>query len=69
MTDALAVEAKAYGEAWQATRRSLLLIVPSVVARMEHNMLFNTEHPEFHQVRHGLHRPVWWDRRLFGRSG
>jgi RES domain-containing protein len=63
------MEAKAYGEAWQAARRSLLLIVPSVMARMEHNMLINSEHPEFRQVRHGLHRPVWWDRRLFERSG
>jgi RES domain-containing protein len=30
--DALAVEAKAYGEAWQAAQGSLLLIVPSVVS-------------------------------------
>jgi RES domain-containing protein len=67
--DALAVEAKAYGEAWQAAQGSLLLIVPSVVARMEHNILINPEHPEFRQVWHGLHRPVWWDRRLFGRGG
>jgi RES domain-containing protein len=67
--DALAVDAKAYGEAWQAARRSLLLIVPSVVAAMEHNILINPDHPEFRHVTHGLHRPVWWGRRLFGRSG
>lgn len=56
---------KAFGAAWQRSRRSLLLIVPSVVARMEHNFLLNPEHPEFPQVTHGLHRPVWWDSRLF----
>jgi RES domain-containing protein len=60
---------KAFGEAWQKSRRSLLLLlVPSVVARMERNVLLNPEHPEFPQVTHGLHHPVWWDRRLFARS-
>ncbi len=58
--------AKAFGAAWQASCRSLLLIVPSVVARMEQNFLFNPEHPQFTRLTHGLHRPVWWDARLFG---
>lgn len=57
---------RVFGEAWQQQRRSLILLVPSVVARMERNILLNPDHPEFHQVTHGLHRPVWWDRRLFG---
>jgi RES domain-containing protein len=56
---------KAYGEAWQRSTCSLLLIVPSVVARMEHNLLVNPSHPEVRQVAHGLHQPIWWDRRLF----
>lgn len=55
-----------YGAAWQRERRSLLLIVPSLVARMERNLLLNPEHPEFGRVTCGLHRPVWWDARLFG---
>jgi RES domain-containing protein len=59
---------KAFGAAWQGSKRSLLLIVPSVVARMEHNFLFNPEHPAFPQVTHGLHRPIWWDSRLFAPS-
>ena len=59
---------KPYGEAWQQSRRSLLLLVPSVVARMEHNILVNQDHPEFPKVTHSLHQPVWWDRRLFGSS-
>jgi RES domain-containing protein len=57
---------KAYGEAWQQSRRSLLLIVPSVVARLETNILINPDHSEFPQISHGLHQPVWWDARLFG---
>ena len=61
--------AKEVGEGWQRSGRSLLLIVPSIVARMERNFLLNPEHPEFPRVTHGLHRPVWWDRRLFARCG
>jgi RES domain-containing protein len=57
---------QAYGEAWQTARRSLLLLVPSVVARMELNVLINPEHVEFPNITHSLHQPVWWDRRLFG---
>ncbi len=58
--------AKAYGAAWQQSRRSLLLIVPSVAARMERNVLINTGHPEAHRITHSLHQPIWWDGRLFG---
>ncbi len=57
--------AKAFGEAWRRSMRSLLLIVPSVVARMERNLLINDGHPEARQVTHGLHAPIWWDGRLF----
>lgn len=56
---------RAFGEAWQQQRRSLLLLVPSVLARMETNILVNPEHAEFPQVTHSLHQPVWWDSRLF----
>ena len=57
---------RAYGEAWQTSRRSLLLLVPSIVARMELNVLINPEHGEFPRITHSLHQPVWWDKRLFG---
>jgi RES domain-containing protein len=56
---------RAYGEAWQQGKRSLILIVPSVVARIEKNILINPEHPEFPQIETSLHQPVWWDKRLF----
>jgi RES domain-containing protein len=54
-----------YGDAWQQSKRSLLLIVPSVVAREEQNILINPQHPEFAQVSAGLAMPIWWDARLF----
>lgn len=56
---------KPFGQTWQQQKRSLLLIVPSVVARIEKNFLINPQHPEFRQLTTGLHQPVWWDRRLF----
>lgn len=63
--DPLATDAKTFGQAWQMSQRSVLLIVPNVVARMEHNFLINQDHPEIGKIRYGLHRPVWWDARLF----
>lgn len=60
-----AAASKAFGAAWQASRRSLLLIVPSVVARPERNFLLNPHHPAFGRLQPSLHQPVWWDRRLF----
>ena len=63
--DPLGSDSKAYGEAWQISKRSLLMIVPSIVARMEHNYLINPNHSDFHKIQTSLHRPVWWDERLF----
>jgi RES domain-containing protein len=59
------VVSKAYGAAWQRSNRSLLLIVPSVVARMENNVLINDGHPEARRITTSLHQPIWWDKRLF----
>ena len=67
--DASCGASRAFGAAWQRSGRSMLLIVPSVVARIEHNFLLNPDHPEFPRVTHGLHRPVWWDSRLFAPDG
>ena len=63
--DASGAVARAFGEQWALESRSLLLIAPSVVARMENNLMLNPAHPEFTRVRHGLDQPVWWDQRLF----
>jgi RES domain-containing protein len=39
--------------------------VPSLVARIERNILINPEHPEFPRITHDPAQPVWWDARLF----
>lgn len=57
---------KDFGERWCVEKRSVVLIVPSVVARLENNILINPAHSDFPAIRASLHQPVFWDRRLFG---
>jgi RES domain-containing protein len=57
--------ARAFGSAWLDENRSAILMVPSVVARMEQNVLINPAHPEASQIKPGLEHPIWWDQRLF----
>ena len=61
-----ATVSKAFGERWCAERRSAILLVPSVVERLDRNVLINPAHPEFGMIQASLHEPVYWDRRLFG---
>ena len=63
-----ATVSKFFGGKWCGEKRSLLLIVPSVVARIERNFLINPAHPEFPGIVTSLHEPVFWDRRLYGGS-
>ena len=57
-----------YGCAWRQAARSAILIVPSIIARVDRNILINPGHPEFSRIRAGLHQPVWWDARLFSEA-
>ena len=57
--------ARRFGRQWYEENRSAILIVPSVVARMERNVVVNGLHPDFEGLTVGLETPVWWDRRLF----
>lgn len=61
-----AAASKSFGEAWCLERRSAILLVPSVVARLDNNILINPAHPQFPGIAKSLHQPVFWDRRLFG---
>jgi RES domain-containing protein len=61
-----ATVSKRFGEDWCRERRSAVLLVPSVVARVDLNVLINPAHPEFPRLETSLHEPVYWDRRLFG---
>lgn len=54
-----------YGVQWCRQQRSAILLVPSITARMEQNVVINAGHPEFHLIETGLPTPVWWDSRLF----
>jgi RES domain-containing protein len=58
--------ARKFGSTWIECNRSAILIVPSVVARMENNILINPAHPDTARITRSLEKPVRWDERLFG---
>ena len=60
---------RTFGVHWLEEKRSLLLFVPSYVARVERNVLINPAHPEFSSIEVTLEHPVWWDERLFPPAG
>lgn len=57
--------ARAFGDAWVRELRTAVLVVPSVVARREGNVLINPQHPDFGGIIAGAPEPVVWDARLF----
>lgn len=63
--DANCIVARRFGGQWYSQRRSAVLIVPSVIAREDSNILINPEHAEFHRINPGRERPILWDDRLF----
>jgi RES domain-containing protein len=58
---------KTFGQQWYEARRSAILIVPSIPARLERNFLINPAHADAKGITHTLPAPVWWDERLYGR--
>lgn len=59
------VASRAYGDLWVAEKRSAVLLVPSIVARGDLNVLINPAHPDFRKIRCGEPELVIWDVRLF----
>ncbi|MGA2740463.1 MAG: RES domain-containing protein [Bryobacteraceae bacterium] len=57
--------ARAFGNQWYDERRTAVLMVPSVVARVERNILINQEHPDFARIKASQALPVRWDARLW----
>jgi RES domain-containing protein len=57
--------ARAFGDRWYDQRRTPVLMVPSVVTRVERNILINQEHPDFARIKAGRPLPVRWDRWLW----
>jgi RES domain-containing protein len=59
--------ARNFGDRWAEERRSAVLLVPSVVTRVERNVLVNQEHPAFALIHANAPSPVLWDARLWKR--
>lgn len=54
-----------FGDTWLLSERSAVLLVPSVVAELETNLLANPAHPHFKSIRASDPKAVKWDERLF----
>jgi RES domain-containing protein len=67
--DAVSSEtARNLGNRWYDERRTPVLLVPSVVTRVEGNVLINQEHPDFPLIRASQPMSVRWDARLWTRG-
>jgi RES domain-containing protein len=59
--------ARTFGDLWLSEARSAVLLVPSVVAKLEWNALVNPTHPDAMRLTLSTTEPVVWDKRLFDR--
>lgn len=57
---------KEFGADWHAGGLTALLLVPSIPARLERNILINPRHPDAGGITYEMAEPVWWDERLYG---
>lgn len=57
-----------FGDLWLKEARSAILLVPSVVAKLEWNALVNPLHPDSSRLIVSAAEKVIWDKRLFERS-
>ena len=53
------------GDDWYDEQRSAVLLVPSIITRVERNVVINENHPAFPKIKADTPRPVIWDERLF----
>ncbi len=60
--------ARRFGDQWLTESRSAVLIVPSVVAKLEWNAVVNPRHPDASHIVVAKNQPVIWDQRLFSRA-
>ncbi len=60
--------ARLFGDRWLKEARSAILVIPSVVARLEWNALVNPLHPDSSKLIVSLPEKVVWDKRLFERN-
>lgn len=57
--------ARAFGDQWLSEARSTLLIVPSVIAKLDRNAIINPYHPDAKKLIVSEPQKVIWDKRLF----
>ena len=57
--------ARRFGDQWLGGMRSAILLVPSVVARLEWNALVNPSHPQAARITLSKAERVVWGKRLF----
>ena len=57
--------ARQFGDQWIEEARSAVLLIPSVVAKLEWNAVVNPRHPDARQISVSQPQAVVWDRRLF----
>ncbi|MDR2837935.1 MAG: RES domain-containing protein [Azonexus sp.] len=56
---------RAFGDQWIREQRSLILMVPSVVSKLDFNAVVNCSHPDFSSLKPSAIQSVAWDRRLW----
>jgi RES domain-containing protein len=57
------------GDAWIAARRTVALMVPSAVAKIEENALLNPQHPAYAKIAFGAPQMLSIDERLRSSTG
>jgi RES domain-containing protein len=57
--------ARAFGDQWLNEARSAILVVPSVIARLDQNALVNPFHPDAKKLIVSEPKKIIWDKRLF----
>jgi RES domain-containing protein len=60
--------ARAFGDLWLQESRTAILVVPSVVARLDANALVNPAHPDANRLTVSLPEMIVWDNRLFKKA-
>jgi RES domain-containing protein len=61
--------ARSFGDLWYEEKRTIALLVPSVVtAGVENNLIINQDHSGFSGIQASTARDVIWDDRLFRRA-
>jgi RES domain-containing protein len=58
------VASRSFGDEWYDRGRTAVLLVPSLVARVECNVVINRAHAQFRKITASRPRPVIWDERL-----